>query len=96
MDLSAVPAEVDKVLFCVNIYEAGARRQNFGMVKNAFIRAYDADTKQELGKFDLSEDYSANTGVIMGEVYRNGGEWKFRALGNGANGDINQIAQPYM
>lgn len=95
LDLAAIPASVDKVLLCVNIYEAGSRSQNFGMVKNAFIRAYDGDSKQELGRYDLSEDYSANTGVVMGEVYRHQGEWKFKAIGEGKNGDINQIAAPY-
>lgn len=95
--LSAVPAECHKVAFLVNIYEASSRRQNFGMVKNAFIRAYNTATKVELesnGKrlhFDLSEDYGAFTGVVMGALYRREGEWKMEAIGEGRNGDLNTI-----
>lgn len=91
--LADVPG--DEVMICVNIYQAVQRNQNFGQVKNAFIRVYDADTNQELLKFDLSEDYSKFNAMVMGKLYKKDGEWKFQAVGTGANGDINQIAQPY-
>lgn len=95
IDLAAVPADVDEILIGVNIYQAASKRQNFGMVNNAFIRVYDADTKAELVKFDLTEDYSAFTGVIAGSLYRKDGEFKFKAVGSGINGDIDAIATPF-
>lgn len=93
--LAAVPADVDEVLICVNIYDAETRKQNFGQVNNAFIRVYDADTNEELLKFDLSENYSAFNAMVMGKLYRRDGEWKFQSIGEGKNGDINAIAQAY-
>lgn len=95
MDISKLPAEVTEVLVCVNIYQADSRRQNFGQVQNAFIRAYDNDSKQELFKYDLSEDYSAFTAMIMGKFYKKDGEWKFQAIGEGKNGSISEIAGAY-
>lgn len=91
IELDKVPAEVEKIIIIVNIYEADDRKQHFGQVRNAFVRAYDASTNEELVKYDLSEDYSGKTGMIMAQIYRHNGEWKFEAMGNGANGDINQI-----
>lgn len=96
VDLSAVPADVEEIQLCVNIFDAQTRSQNFGMVKNAFIRAYDANTQQELAKYDLSEDYSMNNCVIFGRVYRHNGEWKFEAMGVGTNGSIIDVASAYM
>ncbi len=93
--LAEIPVGVDEVHICVNIYEAQSRRQNFGQVKNAFIRIYDAETQQELLKYDLNEDYSAFSGMVMGKLYRKDGEWKFQAVGEGKNGDINSIAASY-
>lgn len=87
--------KVDDVVLGVNIYKAVERRQNFGQVKKAFIRAYDADTKQELAKYDLSEDFSSATGSVLGRVYKHNGEWKFQAVGEAKNGDLNQIADTY-
>lgn len=95
VDFSKLPSNVDEVLICVNVYDAASRRQNFGMVNNAFIRAYDFETKNEILKFDLTEDYSSFSGMIMGKLYMKDGEWKFQAVGQGANGDINQIAGQY-
>lgn len=95
LTLDSISPDVDAIMFVVNIYQAKSRKQNFGMIRNAFVRAYDADSKQELVRFDLSEDYSSNTGVIVAKVYRHNGEWKFEAVGTGANGDINEIAQPF-
>lgn len=93
LDLTKLTAE--EVIIGANIYQAQQKGQNFGQVKKAFIRAYDADTKQELARFDLSEDYSSNTGVALGRVYKHNGEWKFEAVGQGKNGDLNQIATTY-
>ncbi len=95
--IAALPENVDELLFCVNIYQAAERgNQNFGQVSNAFIRIYDADTKTELMKFDLSEDYSAFNGMVMGKLYKKDGEWKFQAVAEGKNGSITEIAQPYL
>ena len=81
VDLSGIPQNYDKIIFVVNIYQAFERRQHFGMIKNAFIRIVDADTRQELCKYDLSENYDNMTAMIFGEVYRYNGEWKFSAIG---------------
>lgn len=89
--LADLPTEVKKVGMFVNIYEASSRSQRFGMVQNSYIRAYDADTKEELARYDLGEDYGTNTGVYLGDMYLHNGEWKFQAKGEGVNGDINEI-----
>lgn len=94
VDFSKLPATVDEIIVCVNIYKAASRNnQNFGQVNNAFVRIYDFDSKAEILKFDLSEDYSAFNGMVMGKLYLKDGEWKFQAVGEGKNGDINEIAQ---
>lgn len=96
IDLAKVAAAgANEVLVCVNIYDAVSKNQHFGQVNNAFIRIYDWDTKKELLKFDLSEDYSAFNGMIMGKLYLRESEWKFQAIGTGVNGNIEQIATPY-
>ncbi|MDR2355971.1 MAG: TerD family protein [Clostridiales Family XIII bacterium] len=79
--LDKVPADCDKIVFVVTIYKAVQRRQHFGMISNAFIRIVDAQTGQELMKYNLSENYNNMTAMIFGEVYRNNGEWKFSAIG---------------
>ncbi len=83
VDLPAVPAAVDKIVFVVNIYDANVRRQHFGMIRNAFIRIVDMGTRSEICRFNLTEDYSGMTGMIAGELYRRNGEWKFNAIGQG-------------
>ncbi len=85
VDLAALPQNYDKIVFVVNIYQAFQRKQNFGMIKNAFIRIVDARNNKELLKYNLSEDYSGMTAMIFGEVYRYNGEWKFTAIGQGTN-----------
>jgi tellurium resistance protein TerD len=95
VDLSRVPAEIQKVAVAVTIHDADNRRQNFGMVQNAFIRVVnDADNK-EIARYDLSEDYSTETALIFGEVYRHGAEWKFRAVGQGFQGGLAPLARNY-
>lgn len=83
VDLSMVPGGVDKLVFTVNIYDANARHQDFGMIRNAFIRIVDMNNRTEICKYDLSDNYSGKTGVIVGEIYRHAGEWKFNAIGQG-------------
>jgi tellurium resistance protein TerD len=91
--LANVPAEITKIVVPVSIYDAVNRAQNFGQVRNAYIRVAD-QTGTELVRYDLSEDYSTETVVIFGEVYRNGADWKFRAVGQGHN-DLAGLARDY-
>ncbi|CUI06793.1 TerD family protein [Massilia sp. P8910] len=95
VDLSAVPAEIDKLSFCVTIHEAEARKQNFGMVGKAYIRCLNADGDKELARYDLSEDGSTETAMIFGELYRAGAEWKFKAIGQGFNGGLGPLAKSF-
>lgn len=85
VDLDKVPQDVNKIVFVVNIYQAEARRQDFGMIKNAFIRVYNKENGKELCKFNLSDDYKGKTALICGEIYRHNNEWKFNAIGEGTN-----------
>ena len=95
VDLSKVPADIDKISFCVTIHDAEARKQNFGMVGKAFIRCVDANGEKELARYDLSEDSSTETAMIFGELYRAGGDWKFRAVGQGYNGGLGPLARSF-
>ena len=95
IDLAAVPAEVDKISFCVTIHDADARRQNFGMVGKAYIRCLNAAGEAEIARYDLSEDGSTETAMIFGELYRHGGEWKFRAVGQGFKGGLGPLARSF-
>ena len=83
IDLSKVPAQIEKIDFTVTIYEATQRNQNFGQVSNAYIRVVDDLTGTELIRYDLGEDFSVETAVVVGEIYRHNGEWKFNAIGSG-------------
>lgn len=83
LDLSAIPANIERLVFVVNIYDADVRKQHFGMIRNAFIRLVDVNKNNELCRFNLTEDYSGSTGMVVGEVYRRNGEWKFNAIGQG-------------
>ena len=85
VNLAAVPASVDKISFTVTIYEAESRKQNFGQVSNAYIRIVDETSNAELIRYDLGEDFSVETAVVVGELYRNNGEWKFNAIGSGSS-----------
>lgn len=85
IELNSIPAQVEKIIFVVNIYDCINRRQDFGMIRNAFIRIVDHATNQELVRFNLTDNYSGSTALVVGEVYRHGEEWKFAALGNGTN-----------
>lgn len=83
VDLSSVPAQYDKIVIVVNIYQAAQRNQHFGMIQNAFCRLVDARNNTELCKYNLTESYPGMTAMIFGEVYRHNGEWKFNAVGQG-------------
>ncbi|MGN0670303.1 MAG: TerD family protein [Oscillospiraceae bacterium] len=85
VELNKVPADYSKIVFVVTIYQARERKQQFGMIKNAFIRVVDADTGTELCKYNLSENYDGKTAMIFGEVYRYNNEWKFGAIGEPTN-----------
>lgn len=88
--LAGIEESCDQIVFGINIYQGEEKGQNFGKVKNAFVRLYDKVSGAELMKYDLSEDYGRNTAVITGKMYRHGEEWKFQALGEGLVGDINK------
>jgi tellurium resistance protein TerD len=95
VDLAAVPADVGKVVFPVSIYEAESRQQSFGQVRNAFIRVVNQADNKEIARYDLTEDASTETAMIFGELYRNGQEWKFRAIGQGYASGLRGIALDY-
>ena len=83
VDLSRIPPQIGRLVFVVNIYDASARGQHFGMIRNAFIRLVDMSNENEICRFNLSEDYTGMTGMVVGEIYRRNGEWKFNAIGSG-------------
>ena len=92
VDLSLVPANVDKIVFPVSIYDADARLQTFGQVSEAYIRVINQSDGAELARYDLTEDASTETAMIFGELYRHSGEWKFRAVGQGYASGLRGIA----
>lgn len=95
VDLSIMPPEITRVAFTVTIYEAEARRQNFGQVSNAFIRIVDETTGQELIRYDLGEDFSIETAVVVGEIYKHNNDWKFNAIGSGFQGGLAALCANY-
>ncbi len=95
INLSLVPADVEKIVITVTIHDAQARNQNFGQVANAFIRVVNDETGNEVVRFDLAEDYSIETAMVFGEVYRHNGEWKFRAVGQGYSGGLAAMCGQY-
>lgn len=95
IDLSKVPAEIQKIAITVTIHDAESRSQNFGQVQNAFIRVVNNQTNVEIVRFDLNEDYSTETAMIFGELYRHNGEWKFRAVGQGYNGGLSAMCRQF-
>jgi tellurium resistance protein TerD len=95
VNLVAVPPEVEKITVTVSIYDADNRQQSFGQVRNAFIRVVNQADNNELTRYDLSEDASTETAMIFGELYRNGSEWKFRAVGQGYSTGLAGIARDF-
>ncbi len=95
IDLSKVPADISKIALAVTIYEGDRRMQNFGMVSSAYVRIINNAGGEELMRYDLSEDYSTETAMIMGELYRHNGEWKFTAVGSGFSGGLPSLCDNY-
>ncbi len=93
IDLEKVPADVAKVVVAATIHEGETRNQNFGQVGKAFMRCLNAEGEKEIARYDLSEDSSVETAMIFGEIYRNGTEWKFRAVGQGFKGGLGPLAK---
>ena len=95
VNLAAVPQNIEKIGFTVTIYDSDVRKQNFGQVSNAYIRIFDEVNNTELIRYDLGEDYSIETAVVVGELYRNNGEWKFNAIGSGFQGGLFALCKNY-
>lgn len=95
IDLTKVPESVSRIAFTCTIYEAETRNQNFGMVSNSYIRICNDADGTELIRYDLGEDYSIETAVVVGELYRNNGEWKFNAIGSGYSGGLAALCANY-
>lgn len=95
VQLAKLPQDIVRLVFAVTIHDAESRRQNFGQIQNAFMRVVNKQTDQELARFDLSEDFSTETSVIFGEVYRNGDDWKFKAVGQGFAGGLAEMAKTH-
>ncbi|MBY9080093.1 TerD family protein [Paenibacillus sp. HN-1] len=95
IDLASVPADVEKIAFTITIYEAEHRNQNFGQVSRSYVRIVNDVNNEELIRFDLGEDFSIETGVVVGELYRNAGEWKFSAIGSGYKDGLAGLTRDY-
>ena len=93
--LDKVPADIQRVIFCVTIHDADVRKQNFGQVNHAYVRIVNKDSNNEVARYDLSEDASIETAMIFGEIYRHSGEWKFKAVGQGYAGGLAALARQY-
>ncbi|WP_418219434.1 TerD family protein [Clostridium formicaceticum] len=95
IDLSNVPSDIQKIAFTVTIHDAENRAQNFGQVSNAFIRVFKQENEEELIRYDLSEDFSIETAIVVGELYRHGAEWKFNAIGSGFYGGLAALCRNF-
>ncbi len=95
VDLSKLPANIEKIAFTVTIYDADNRRQNFGQVSNSYIRIVDEATNQEIIHYDLGEDFSIETAIVVGELYKYNGNWKFNAIGSGFRGGLAALCAHY-
>lgn len=95
VDLSKVDQRVTEIIFCVSIHEAVERRQNFGQVRNSYVRLYDANSGSEMAKYELDEDFSTETALELGRLYRRDGAWRFEALGRGDRGGLEALVAKY-
>ena len=95
IELSKVPTNISRIAFTVTIYDAEQRRQNFGQVSNAYVRIFDESNGVELLRYDLGEDFSIETAAVFGELYKNGAEWKFNAIGSGYQGGLAALCNNY-
>jgi tellurium resistance protein TerD len=95
IDLAGVPANIQRITFTITIHDAEARSQNFGQVSNAYARIFNPENSQELIRYDLGEDFSIETALVVGELYRHNGEWKFSAIGSGYQGGLGALATDF-
>lgn len=95
IELSAVPASIQRITFTITIHDADTRSQNFGQVSNAYARIFNEESNEELIRFDLGEDFSIETAIVVGELYRHSGEWKFSAIGSGYQGGLASLATDF-
>ena len=95
VDLTKVNSQVQEIIFTATIYKAEERRQNFGQVRNSYIRIYNSITNEEIARYDLDEDFSIETAVEFGRLYRRNGEWKFEAMGFGNKGGLQALVNKY-
>ena len=95
VDLSLVPQNISKIAFTVTIHEALERRQNFGQVNNSYVRLVNSDNEEELLRYDLGEEFSIETAIVVCEIYRHNGEWKFSAVGSGFEGGLEALCRSY-
>jgi tellurium resistance protein TerD len=95
VDLRKVPPEVEKIVITATIYDADQRKQNFGQIQNAYVRLVDVQTKNEVLRYDLDEDFSIETAIIMAELYRKDGEWRVNAVGAGYQGGLEALLNRY-
>lgn len=95
VEFEKMPEDVEKISVAVTIYEANERGQNFGQVSNAYVRVIDAQTEQEILRYDLGEDFSVETALVVCELYRHGTEWKFSAVGSGFQGGLGELCKNY-
>ncbi len=93
--LKDVPADVEKIAFVITIFEAEERSQNFGQISNSFVRVVDEAKNEEIVRYDLGEDFSIETALIVGELYKHNGEWKFAAIGSGYQGGLEAVCKAY-
>lgn len=95
VDLTKIPADVEKITFTATIYMAEERLQNFGMVSNSYIRMVNKETNEKMIRYDLGEDYSTETAMVLGELYRHNGEWEFNAIGQGYSGGLQALCNSF-
>lgn len=95
VNLSAVPSSIEKVTFAITIHDGEERGQNFGQVSNSYVRILNEDTNEELIRYDLGEDFSIETAIVVGELYRHGSEWKFNAIGSGYQGGLGSLVKDF-
>ncbi|MDZ5473148.1 TerD family protein [Bacillus sp. 31A1R] len=93
--LNQVPSNVQRITFTITIHDGEARNQNFGQVSNAYVRVFNGDSNEELIRYDLGEDFSIETALVVGELYRHNGEWKFSAIGSGYQGGLAALATDF-
>lgn len=95
VDITKIPANISRVAFTVTIHDAASRRQNFGQVSNSYIRVLNKENNEELVKYELGEDFSIETAIVVGEIYKHNGEWKFSASGSGFEGGLESLCKNF-